>query len=158
MFSEPAHVFMEQKAPGQVEFILVARHAPPRIAARLEFASAYHFINVPGRAQRLRRLDIPTRRFPQKDGTESFGPLPTLHNWKLRERAAGELLIWHHMPWIVGNKRYSSHTDIFVEDVPLSIRAGTVLSIAGILVLRSLVACLTRVTNCLAVQYICRGR
>jgi hypothetical protein len=117
MFSERARVVMEEWAPGQVEFIPVACHAEPRIAARLNFASAYYFINVLGRAQRLQWLEIRTQRFPQDDGTEGFAPLPGFHNLKLRERAAGEPLIWHDTPWIVGRRRYTSHTDIFIEDV-----------------------------------------
>jgi hypothetical protein len=117
VFSEPARVAMEQRAPGEVEFIPVAVHAPRRVANRLQFASAYYFINVLGRAQRLQWLEMPTRRFPQEDGREFFGALPDLSQWRLRERAAGEPLIWHDTPWIIGNRRYSSHTNIFVEDV-----------------------------------------
>jgi hypothetical protein len=59
---------------------------------------------------------MPTRKFPQEDGTEAFGAMPGLSQWRLRGRAAGEPLIWHDTPWVVGNKRYSSHTNIFVED------------------------------------------
>src|SRR5262245_25613389 len=71
MFSEPARVLMEQRAPGQVEFIPVAVQAPPTIAARLKFASAYYFINVLGRAQRLQWLDMPTQTLgTREDGTE----------------------------------------------------------------------------------------
>lgn len=118
MFSERARVVMEEWAPGQVEFIPVACHAEPGIAARLNFDSAYYFINVLGRAQRLQWLEMPSRKFPtREDGIERFGSLPDFHDWKLRERTVGEPLIWHDTPWIVGNRRYSGHTDIFVEDV-----------------------------------------
>jgi hypothetical protein len=118
VFSERARVAMEHWAPGQVEFIPVACHATPRIADRLKFASAYYFINVLGRAQRLQWLKMPTREFPpEDDGTVDFMLLPDFDDWKLRERAAGEPLIWRDEPWIVGNKRYAGHTRIFVEDV-----------------------------------------
>jgi hypothetical protein len=117
VFSEPARVFMEQRAPGQVEFIPVSVHAAPRIAARLKFASAYYFINVLGRAHRLQWLEMPTEKFPtREDGTVPYGMLPGMHNWRLRQRAAGEPLIWHDPPWIVGNKWYSGQNVIFVED------------------------------------------
>lgn len=117
--SERARMVMEEWAPGQVEFIPVACQAKTRgIAERLQFDSAYYFINVLGRAQRLRWLEMPTQKFPtREDGIERFGSLPDFHEWKLRERAAGEPLIWRETPWIVGNRRYSGHTDIFVEDV-----------------------------------------
>jgi hypothetical protein len=117
VFSEPAGVFMEQRAPGQVEFIPVAVQAPPRIAARLKFASAYYFINVLGRAQRLQWLDMPTQTLgTREDGTELFGMLPQSYRWRLRERAAGEPLIWHDTPWRFGNREYRGHNIVFVED------------------------------------------
>ena len=60
---------------------------------------------------------MPYRQFPsQGDGIEHFGPLPGLSAWKLREATAGEPLIWRDEPWIVENRRYSSHSDVFVED------------------------------------------
>jgi len=31
-------------------------------------------------------------------------------------RTAGEPLIWHDAPWIVGSKRYSHQAEIFIED------------------------------------------
>jgi hypothetical protein len=118
VFSERARLVMEDWAPGQVEFIPVTVQAAPDIATRLNFASAYYFINVLGRAQRLQWLEIPTQRFPtREDGIERFGLLPDIRNWKLRERAIGEPLTWHDPPWIVGNRRYSGHHLIFVEDV-----------------------------------------
>jgi hypothetical protein len=117
MFSERARQFMEQRAPGQIEYIPVDVDASPKVAARLEFADAYYFINVLGRAQRLQWLEMPTRHFsPHGDGIERFGPFPDFDAWKLREGTAGEPPIWHDEPWIVGNKRYSSHSDVFVED------------------------------------------
>jgi hypothetical protein len=118
VFSERARMVMEEWAPGQVEFIPVACHAEPKIAARLQFDNAYYFINVLGRAQRLQWLETPTRTLPpRQDGTATVMLLPAMRNWKLRERAAGEPMIWHDTPWIVGKKRYSNHSDIFVEDV-----------------------------------------
>lgn len=122
MFSERARVVMEKWAPGQIEFIPVACQAPPKIAARLNFASAYYFINLLGRTQRLKWLEMPTQKFPtqkfspRKDSTEIFGLLPHLREWKLRDRAAGEPLIWHDSPWIIGNMRFSKQSSIFVED------------------------------------------
>jgi hypothetical protein len=118
MFSEPARVVLERWAPGQVEFIPVAVQAVPDIAARLEFDSAYYFINVLGRAQRLEWLELPAHKCrTREDGTELYGLLPDFHNWKLRERAAGEPLIWRDAPWRVGNKDYRGHNVMFVEDV-----------------------------------------
>jgi hypothetical protein len=118
VFSERARVVMEEWAPGQVEFIPVACHAEPRIAAQLEFDSAYYFTNVLGRAQRLLWLEIPTQTLPpEEDGTATVMLLPGFHNWKLRERAAGEPVIWRDTPWVVDDKRYSGHARVFVEDV-----------------------------------------
>jgi hypothetical protein len=118
VFSERARVVMEKWAPGQVEFIPVACHAEPKIAERLNFDSAYYFINVLGRAQRLQWLETPTQTLPpEDDGTATVILLPAMRNWKLRERAAGEPMIWRDTPWIVGKKRYSGHCNIFVEDV-----------------------------------------
>lgn len=117
MFSERARLVMEQHAPGQVEFIPVDVDAPPKVAARLDFADAYYFINVLGRAQRLQWLEMPYRQFPsQGDGIDWFGPLPGLGAWKLRKRSVEEPLIWHDDPWVVGNKQYSAHNEVFVED------------------------------------------
>jgi hypothetical protein len=118
MFSERARAVMEDWAPGQVEFIPVSVQAAPDIADRLNFASAYYFTNVLGRAQRLQWLEMPLREFPPKaDGTVNFTLVTHRNNWRLRERAAGEPLIWHDEPWIVGNKLYSGHDLIFVEDI-----------------------------------------
>jgi hypothetical protein len=85
---------------GQLEFIHVACNAKPKIAATLNFASAYYFINVLGREQRLQWCEMPERNFfsPQEDGTELFGLLPDFHKWKVRERAPGEPLIWRDTP------------------------------------------------------------
>lgn len=117
VFSERARAVMEHPARGQIEFISVACRAAPELAVRLNFDTAYYFTNVLGRAQRLQWLEVPTQQYPtREDGTEVFDLLPDFDHWKLRERAAGEPLIWHDTPWIVGKRRYSSHTDIFVED------------------------------------------
>lgn len=118
VFSERARVVIEQWAPAEVEFIPVACHAEPRIAAQLDFASAYYFINVLGRAQRLQWLETPTETLPSdEDGMATVMLLSDMQNWKLRECAAGEPMIWRDTPWIVGEKRYSGHSNIFVEDV-----------------------------------------
>lgn len=119
VFSERARLVMEEWAPGQVEFIPVACHAKTtRIAERLEFDRAYYFINVLGRAQRLQWLEMPVRQLPsEEDGIVTILLLPGMRNWKLRERAPAEPLIWRDTPWIVGKKRYSNHSDIFIEDL-----------------------------------------
>lgn len=118
VFSETARVVMEDWAPGQVEFIPVACHAKPKIAARLEFDSAYYFVNVLGRAQRLQWREMPTQEYgPLEDRTELFGLINNFRKWKLRKRAHGEPLIWHDTRWQDGNKVYSGRRPVFVEDV-----------------------------------------
>jgi len=118
VFSERARVVMEHWAPGQVEFVSVACHAEPKTAATLDFATAYYFINVLGRAQRLQWREMPAHKFPlQDDGTELFGMLPDFANWKLRERATGEPLIWRDTPWRDGNKEYRGQNEVLLEDV-----------------------------------------
>jgi hypothetical protein len=118
IFSERARVVVEHWAPGQLEFIPVACHAEPKIAATLKFDSAYYFINVLGSAQRLRWLNMPTRKFsPHKDGTELLGLLHDFATWELRERAGGEPLIWRDAPWRDGNKEYSGQIEVLIEDV-----------------------------------------
>jgi hypothetical protein len=118
VFSERARVVMEHWAPGQVEFIPVACHAKPKVAATLNFDSAYYFINVLGRAQRLQWLEMSTQKYPPSDdGTELFGLLPDFRKWRLRERAIGEPLIWHETPWRDGNKEYRGQSATLIEDV-----------------------------------------
>jgi hypothetical protein len=118
VFSERARLVMEEWASGQVEFIPVALQAAPKIAARLRLASAYYFINVLGRAQRLQWLEMPTRSFPtRRDGTVPYSMLPGFRDWKLRERAAGEPLIWYETLWRSGNREYAGHSVVFIEDV-----------------------------------------
>jgi hypothetical protein len=57
------------------------------------------------------------REVLEKTTARRFSPrYQGFHNWRLRERAAGEPLIWRDTPWVVGNKRYSNHANIFVED------------------------------------------
>jgi hypothetical protein len=98
---------VEHWGPGQVEFIHVACNAKPKIAATLNFVSAYYFINVLGRAQRLQWREMSTQKYPpREDGTELLGLLPDFHKWKFRARAAGEPLIWHDTLWRDGNKEY----------------------------------------------------
>jgi hypothetical protein len=118
VFSERARAVTEHWAPGQVEFIPVACHAEPKIAATLNFDSAYYFINVLGRAQRLQWREMPAHEFPpQDDGTERFGLLPDFSTWELRERAVGEPLIWHETLWRDGNKEYRGQSATLIEDV-----------------------------------------
>src|ERR1700722_16486803 len=105
IFSERARVVMEHWAPGQVEFIPVACHAERKIAATLNFDSAYYFINVLGRAQRMQWREMPTRKFaPQDDGTELVGLTHDFQKWKIRGRASEEPLIWRDTPWRDGNR------------------------------------------------------
>jgi hypothetical protein len=70
VFSDRARNVMEHWAPGQIEFIPVACHAKPKIAATLSFDSAYYFINVLGRAQRLQWREMPSRKAPPRDDGE----------------------------------------------------------------------------------------
>jgi hypothetical protein len=124
VFSERARVVMEKWAPGQVEFIPVACHAGPKIAERLNFDSAYYFINVLGRAQRLQWLETPTQTLPpEDDGTATVILLPAMRNWKLRERAAGEPMIWRDTPWIVGQEAVQRSLQHFCRGRSLA-RAG----------------------------------
>ena len=109
---------MEHWAPGQLEFIPVACQAKPRIAAALDFDSAYYFVNVIGRAQRLQWREMPLDKFPpQADGIERFGLLQDFHKWRLRERALGEPLIWQETWWCDGNREYRGHDEVLIEDV-----------------------------------------
>lgn len=118
VFSEPARLIMEEWAPGQVEFIPVAVHAPPEIAAQLKFASAYYFINVLGRAQRLQWLEMPVQDLPSPgDGITYLACGRISGDWVLRERAVGEPLIWHDTPWRFENREYRGHHVTFIEDV-----------------------------------------
>ncbi len=117
VFSERARAVIEELAPGQVEFIPVTINAAPELAERLNLASAYYFINVLGRAQRLQWPEIPTQiSKPKEDGTQVAILLPDRRNWKLRERAEGEPLIWRESDWRAGNRDYRNHSDVFVED------------------------------------------
>ncbi len=92
VFSERARAVIEELAPGQVEFIPVTINAAPELAERLNLASAYYFINVLGRAQRLQWPEIPTQiSKPKENGTQVAILLPDRRNWKLRERARASL-------------------------------------------------------------------
>jgi hypothetical protein len=117
VFSERARAVVEELAPGQVEFVPVTINAAPELADRLNLANAYYFINVLGRAQRLQWLEIPTQiSKPKEDGTQVAILLPDRRNWKLRERAEGEPLIWRESDWRAGNRDYRDR-NVFVEDV-----------------------------------------
>ncbi|WP_128971690.1 hypothetical protein [Bradyrhizobium tropiciagri] len=118
VFSERARTVIEHWAPNQVEFIPVACTAKPKIASVLNFDSAYYFINVLGRAQRLQWREMEARKFrPQDDGIERFGLSQDFHKWKLRERVLGEPLIWHDAWWRDGNREYRGHVEVLIEDV-----------------------------------------
>ncbi|WP_158931612.1 hypothetical protein [Acidisphaera sp. S103] len=118
VFSERARALMEERAPGQVEFIPVAIHAEPDIARQLQLASAYYFINVLGRAQRFQWLEMPVDPFPiREDGIQRFGTKHDYLQWKLRPRLSGEPLIWRESWWQVDNKEYRGHVDVLVEDI-----------------------------------------
>jgi hypothetical protein len=118
IFSERARVVMEHWAPGQVEFIPVTCQAKPVVAATLSFDSAYYFVNVLGRAQRLLWREMSTRKYPpREDGTELFGLIHDFRKWKLRERTAEEPLIWHDTPWLDGNSEYLGQDEVLVDDV-----------------------------------------
>ena len=117
VFSERARAIMEHWAPGQVEFIRVACRAEPKIAATLQFDSAYYFINILGRAQRLQWREMQAHGFrPQDDGIERFGLSQDFHTWRLRERAPREPLIWHDTWWREGNREYRGHDEVLIED------------------------------------------
>lgn len=117
VFSDRARLVSERLAPGQIEFIPVACHAKPKIAATLNFDSGYYFINVLGRAQRLQWRDMRAHKFSERDGVERFGLLHDFHDWRLRERAIGEPLIWSDTPWRDGNKEYLGQDVVLIEDV-----------------------------------------
>jgi hypothetical protein len=75
-------------------------------------------VDVAGGAQagRTHVDDAPRREFPPlDDGTQLFGLLQNYEKWELRERAAGEPLIWHDTPWRDGTKEYRGHNEILVE-------------------------------------------
>ncbi|NEV01354.1 hypothetical protein [Bradyrhizobium uaiense] len=117
VFSERARGVIEDWAPGQIEFIPVACDAKPRIAATLSFDSAYYFVNILGRAQRILWYETPSRPFgPQDDGVERFGLTQNFHKWRLRDRSPGEPLIWHEEWWRDGNKEYRGHSEVLVDD------------------------------------------
>jgi len=119
VFSERARAVMEHWAPGEVEFIPVGYQAKPKVAATLKFDSAYYFINVLGQAQRLQWREMLTLDYQTKtdDGAEAFGLVPDFSQWKLRERAPGEPLIWRDRLWRDGNKEYRGQSRVFIEDV-----------------------------------------
>jgi hypothetical protein len=103
---------------ARLPFYPIDLEAVPRITLRLNLASAYYFINVLGRAQRLLWLEMPTQEYPtREDGTVPHSALHDRATWKLRWRTPGEPLIWHDTRWQVENRDYSHHTEIFVEDV-----------------------------------------
>lgn len=144
--SERARAVFERMAPGEVEFIpvqmnkartgwlnpiidicysikdlirpslYVSDEPRQRITMRLNLASAYYYINILGRAQRMLWLQTPTHEYgPLEDGTELFGLTHDFHEWRLCDRSAGEPLIWLETPWRDGNQLYK-YTEALVED------------------------------------------
>jgi hypothetical protein len=102
---------------GQVDFVSVCDEPKPRITPRINLASAYYFINVLGRAQRLLWLQMPTLQYgPRDDGTEIHALVHDFGLWKLTERAAGEPLIWLDTKWRHENREYGAVTHVLVED------------------------------------------
>ncbi|KJC33572.1 hypothetical protein UP09_34375 [Bradyrhizobium sp. LTSP885] len=103
---------------GQPDFLLVCDEPKPRITLRLNLASAYYFINVLGRAQRMLWLQTPSSQFgPQEDEVERFGLTQDFHKWRLCERSGGEPLIWRETWWRDGNKEYRGHNEVLVDDI-----------------------------------------
>ncbi len=118
VFSERARLTAEEWAPGEIEFIPVMLKATRSLIPRLQLASAYYFINVLGRAQRLLWLEMAVKEHrPDKEGMINCTLDHDFGQWKLRERAGGEPLIWHDRPLLLGNKWYRRQTEIFVEDI-----------------------------------------
>jgi hypothetical protein len=79
---------------GKVDFLSVCDEPKARITPRINLASAYYFINVLGRAQRLLWLQMPTLQYPSRDdGTEIHALVHDFSMWKLTGRAAEEPLI-----------------------------------------------------------------
>ena len=102
---------------GQPDFLLVCDEPKPRITLRLNLASAYYFINVLGRAQRMLWRETPSETFgPQEDGVERFGLKQDFHKWRLCDRSAGEPLIWREEWWRDGNKEYRGHNEVLLDD------------------------------------------
>jgi hypothetical protein len=108
---------MEKLAPGQVEFLPVNMQIEQDVARQSSLASAYYYINVLGRAQRFQWLETPTRPFQtEEDGIECLVPTDDYSQWKLRQRAPNEPLIWREDWWRFGNKEYRGHFEILIEE------------------------------------------
>jgi hypothetical protein len=98
--------------------LYVSEEPRQRITMRLNLADAYYFINILGRAQRMLWLQTPTRAYGlRKDGTEHFGLTHDFDEWRLCGRSAGEPLIWQETWWRDGNREYTCHSEVLVEDV-----------------------------------------
>ena len=118
VFSERARALMEKSAPGQVEFIPVRIQIDHDSALQSNLASAYYYVNVLGRAQRFQWLEMPTRPCQtSEDDIERFVMIDDYSQWKLRQRAPGEPLIWRESWWRFNNKEYRGHFEILIEDV-----------------------------------------
>jgi hypothetical protein len=118
MFSERARVFVEDRAPGQIEFIPVTVTADPDIARQLRLPGTYHFINVLGRAQRFQWLEMPVDKLGvNEDGIEIFWKKYEYKNWKIRTILPGEPLIWREIVWRFENQEYFGYTDVLIEDI-----------------------------------------
>ncbi len=117
VFSERARTFMEKRALGQVEFIPVEIQIERDVALRSNLASAYYYLNILGRAQRFQWLEMPTRPFQiGEDGIERHVMIDDYSQWKLRQRAPGEPLIWRESWWRFNDKEYRGHFEILIED------------------------------------------
>lgn len=118
VFSERARALMERWAPGQVEFVRVEIQVDRDTALQSNLASAYYYINVLGRAQRLQWPETPTRPFQiGEDGIERFVMTDDYSQWRFRQRAPGEPLIWRESWWHLDGKEYRGHFEILIEGV-----------------------------------------
>jgi hypothetical protein len=108
-----------QLVRGQVDFLPVGLEPKPRITLRLNLASAYYFVNVLGRAQRLLWLQMETRKyqFQTDDGADVFGLLHDFSRWRLCKHNVAEPLIWQETDWREGRNEYRAHSHVFIEDV-----------------------------------------
>ena len=103
---------------GQVDFLSVCDEKRTRISLRLNLASAYYFINVLGRAQRLLWLQMPVQKYrPRDDGTQLISTVHDFSKWKLSQRAPEEPLIWRDTRWRHGDDEYSGQSHVLIEDV-----------------------------------------
>lgn len=116
--SERARMVMERFAADQIEFIPVVVQVEPQIARRSKLASAYYYLNVLARSQRLQWLEMPTSPLPiNDDGIQRFGLIDDYAQWKLRQRDPDDPFIWRESWWHLADKEYQGHFEIFIEDI-----------------------------------------